>query len=158
MNCYEELVDYAGSLGMEVVEKSFKSSAKGLCKGNKIGISKEIETTTEKRCILAEEMAHSFFTVGDILDTRNHTAMKQELIARRAAYEHLIPIPDLIDACLCCSQNLYDVPEYLGVTSEFLKDALNHYYRKHGAYLRHGKYIISFSPLFICESSHISSA
>lgn len=157
MDRYERLVDYADKMGLEIVEKHFKSSAKGLCKGNKIGISKGIETNTEKRCVLAEEMAHSFFTVGDILDTRDPAAMRQEMVARRAAYEYLVPMQDLIDACLCCSHDLYDVPDYLGVTYEFLQNTLNHYSHKYGGCKRHGKYIISFSPLFICESSHIGA-
>ena len=52
MDCYEELVDYAEQHGLEVIEKEFKSSAKGLCKGKKIGISKKIDSTVEKRCVL----------------------------------------------------------------------------------------------------------
>ena len=154
MNQYEQLVDYADHLGLEVVEKNFRSSAKGLCKGNKIGISKSLETV-EKRCVLAEEIAHCLFTVGDILDTRSPLAMRQEMVARRAAYEFLLPVPDLVEAYLKCSHALHEIPEYLNVTPEFLQETLNHYARKFGGMLRRGKYIVYFSPLFICESSHM---
>lgn len=154
MDCYEELVDYAEQHGLEVIEKEFKSSAKGLCKGKKIGISKTIDSTVEKRCVLVEEMAHCYHTVGDILDTRNPLALKQELYARAAALEFLLPISKLVDAYLRCEHNLYELPEHLNVTWEFLDSALNHYFRKHGGHKKHGKYIIYFSPLFVCESSH----
>lgn len=154
MNHYEELVDYADHLGLEVIEKNFRSSVKGLCKGNKIGISKSLDTV-EKRCVLAEEIAHSLYTVGDILDTRSPAAMRQETVARRAAYEFLLPVPDLMEAYLQCSHNLYEIPEFLDVTAEFLQDTLNHYARKYGGMLRRGKYIVYFSPLTVCESSHI---
>ena len=157
MDCYEKLVDYAEQNGLEVIEKHFKSSAKGLCKGKKIGISKAIETAAEKRCVLVEEMAHCYYTVGDILDTRNPAAMRQERIARAAAYEFLLPINDLVNAYLNCSHDLNEIPDYLNVTWEFLNSAINHYSRKYGSLTRHGKYIVYFSPLFVCESPHIKA-
>lgn len=154
MDCYEELVDYAEQHGIEVIEKEFRSSAKGLCKGKKIGISKSIESTVEKRCVLVEEMSHCYYTVGNILDTRNPLALKQELYARAAAFEFLLPINKLIEAYWACEHDLNDLPDYLDVTWEFLKDTLEHYCRKHGGLKRHGKYIVYFSPLFVCESHH----
>lgn len=157
MNCYEELVDFADKHGLEVMEKEFKSSAKGLCKGNKIGISKAIETTAEKRCVLAEEMAHCYYTVGDILDTRNLAALKQERIARTAAYEFLLPVDKLVDAYLNCSHDLNSIPDYLDVTWDFLDNTINHYCRKFGGITRHEKYIVYFSPLYVCENPHIKA-
>lgn len=157
MDRYEELVSLADKLGLEVIEKEFKSSAKGLCKGNKIGISKAIATEAEKRCILAEEMAHSYYTVGDILDTRSMDAMRQERIARAIAFENLLPLYKLVDAYLNCCHDYNDIPDYLGVTWEFLDNTLDHYCRKYGGLTRHGKYIIYFSPLIVCERSNIKA-
>ena len=154
MDCYEILVNYADQLGLEVIEKEFKSSAKGLCKGKKIGISKSLESAVEKRCVLAEEMAHSFYTVGDILDTRNPDAYKQEMLARSAAFEYLVPLGSLVEAYFSCRHNLSEIPEYLEVTWDFLRDTLTYYSRKYGGMRRHGKYIIYFSPLIVCEHSH----
>ena len=152
MNHYELLVDYADQLGLEVIEKDFKSSAKGLCKGNRIGISKSLENI-EKRCVLAEEMAHSLLTVGDILDTRSYESMRQEMIARRAAYEFLVPLPDLVAAYFECQGNFYDIPDILGVTEEFLQNTIDHYSRKYNGMIRRGNYIVYFSPFVICEVS-----
>lgn len=153
MDCYEILVSRADQLGLEVIEKEFKSSAKGLCKGKKIGISKSLDTV-EKRCVLAEEMAHSFYTVGDILDTRDPAAYKQEMLARSAAFEYLIPLGSLVEAYMSCQYDLSEIPNYLEVTWEFLRDTLSHYSRKYGGMRRYEKYVIYFSPLIVCEHSH----
>ena len=54
---YDELLYEANEKGLEIVEKYFKSDAKGLCKGNKIGIRKDL-SSNEKACVLAEEIGH----------------------------------------------------------------------------------------------------
>lgn len=156
MDCYEEMVDLADLLGLEVIEKYFKSSVKGLCKGNKIGISKDIESIIEKRCVLAEEIAHSLYTVGDILDLRNFQALKQEYFARTKAYEFLVPIGSLVRAFLKHEHDPHEIAAELNVTDEVLRDALAHYARKYGEY-RHGKYYVYFSPLIVCEHPHIKA-
>lgn len=156
LDCYEKLVRNAEFMGLEVIEKRFKSSAKGLCKGNKIGISKDIETSVEKRCILIEEMAHSFFTVGNILDQNNILNIKQERFARKIAYEYLVTIPLLIDAYEQGLNSCFEIAEHLDVTEEFLKEALKHYHEKYGLNFRHGKYILCFSPLSISEGMNIA--
>lgn len=151
MNSYERLVDFAENIGIEVVEKHFKSSAKGLCKGNKVGISKAIDSTVEKRCILAEEIAHSLYTVGNILDQNNLFNVKQEEYARKQAYEALLPLPLLIEAYQQGIRSQYELAEYLEVTEEFLLSSLYHYQKKYGLYAKHGKYLIYFSPLVVSE-------
>lgn len=154
MNSYERLVDFAENIGIEVVEKHFKSSAKGLCKGNKVGISKAIDSTVEKRCILAEEIAHSLYTVGNILDQNNLFNIKQEEYARKQAYEALLPLPLLIDAWHQGVTSQHELAEYLEVTEEFLLSSLCHYQKKYGVYVRHGKYMVRFLPLMISEVTH----
>ena len=54
MNRFEELVADSEKDNIILVEKHFKSKALGLCKGNKIGLSKTLTTTAEKACIFAE--------------------------------------------------------------------------------------------------------
>lgn len=156
MDGYERALDYANRYGYQVKEKEFKSHAKGLCKGNKIGINKKVNTFVEKRCVLVEEMAHCALTVGDILDTREPAAYKQEMYARRKAYEHLVPFDKLIEAYYRFEHDPHEIPEYLEVTPEVLSAALKHYSDKYGITKRHGKYTIYFLPLYICESSHIA--
>lgn len=150
MDSYERLVNLAEFVGIDVIEKNFKSSAKGLCKGNKIGISKEIESTVEKRCVLAEEMAHSLFTCGDILDINNIQALKQEMYARKVACESLVTLDDLINAWHKCAGDFYNIPNLLEVTPEFLAGCLQHYQNKFGNTTRHKGYTLCFSPFEVC--------
>lgn len=157
MDRYEQLVEHARQLGLEVIEKTFKSSAKGLTKGNKIGISKSIESNAEKRCVLAEEIAHSLYTVGDILDQNNINNVKQEKYARKKAYEDLLPLSLLIEAYEQGIRSLHEMAEYLEVTEDFFKASLNHYQRKYGLYARYGRYVLYFSPLTVCEKHHIKA-
>lgn len=156
MDCYERLLNTAGILGFNVVEKHFKSHAKGLCKGNKIGISKSLETAAEKRCILAEEIAHAYSTTGNILDQNNLNNIKQEKRARRVAYEAILPLYVLIDAYKNGVQSCYEMAEYLDVTEDFLKSALNEYNKKYGAYTRYESFIIFFSPFRVCELEYFN--
>lgn len=157
MNCYENLVCFAENLGMDVVEKKFKSKAKGLCKGSKIGISKEIESNAEKRCILAEEIAHSIFTDGNILDTRDIKNAKQEQFARNKAYEFLLPLESFIMAHKEAPSSLYEMSEILEVTEDFLKQAINYYMGKHGNCVVHDNYVIQFTPFRVIDLSIYSS-
>lgn len=151
MDCYEFLLDYAQDMGLEVVEKDFKSNVKGLCKGNKIGISKSLKNSSEKRCVLAEEMAHSFFTVGNIIDIRDAGNAKQEYYARRQAYEAILPLRLLIDSYVDGHTDLYDMADDLSVTEDFLTETLYHYAQKHGSCIRRGNYVVCFSPFRVKE-------
>lgn len=145
MNAYEQLLSSSGE-NIIVVEKNFKSQAKGLCKGNKIGISKAISTSTEKACILAEELGHYYTTVGNILDQSSVSNRKQELRARMWAYNRQIGLLGIIKSYEYGCRNLYDMAEYLEVTEEFLKDALERYRQKYGMYTVVDNYIIYFEP------------
>lgn len=151
MNCYERLVCDAEQKGLYVIEKEFKSAAKGLCKGNKIGISSKLNSAVEKRCVLAEEMAHAFFTIGNILDQSDLQNRKQEVFARRQAFEALLPLSLLVDAYKYGCRLQHEIADYLEVTEEFLLDSLYHYQTKYGLYAKYKKYIIYFSPLIVCE-------
>ena len=98
MNTYEKLVEQCENEGIKIIEKTFKSNAKGLIKGNKIGISKNIDTVSEKRCVLAEEMGHYYTTTGNILDQSTLENRKQEHKARKWGYNKLIGTQNIIKA------------------------------------------------------------
>lgn len=151
MNKYEKLILEANKYEIEVIEKKFKSSAKGLCKGNKIGISSVIETISEKRCVLAEEIGHCKKTVGNILDIAMIDNKKQELIARKWAYERLVGIVDIINAYNNGVRDKYELIEYLEVTEEFLNEAIEYYKCKYGIYYQIDNYLIYFEPLGVME-------
>jgi len=151
---YEQLIQFAEYDEIEVIEFNFKSGLNGLYCDNTIAINPKIETTTEKKCILAEELGHYYTTVGDILDQNNISNRKQELMARRWGYEKLIPLMDLIEASFRNCTNLYELAEYLNVTEEFLNDTLHHYQNKYGLYAEVGDYCIYFDPLTVCKYNY----
>lgn len=145
---YETLLHDANMMGLEVKELHFESCAKGLCKGEKIGIRKELPRN-EKACILAEEIGHYYTTVGDITDQRNANNRKQELKARKWAVDKMIQIEDLFQATEHPCQNLYEIAEYLEVTEEFLLEALEVFKKRYGhSYTHHGKTIVFFDHGF----------
>lgn len=143
MHTYEKMLIDASNNGFEIVEKNFKSDAKGLCKGKKIGIRKDM-SDTEKVCVLAEELGHYYTSVGNILDQNNVNNKKQELVARRWATNILLCPADLIEACRAGNEYISDIAEYLGVTSEFLIDAINVFSAKYGPVYSDGEYEIRF--------------
>ena len=97
MTTYEDLLNEAYKEGITVKEKPLKYSD-GRIKGNKIAIRKSIETDKEKACILAEELGHYYTTVGNILDQNDSNNRRQELIARKWAYEKILPIENILFA------------------------------------------------------------
>lgn len=139
---YEQLVQDANRIGLEVVEKNFKSNAKGLCKGQKIGIRKNM-SETEKACVLAEEIGHYYTTVGNILDQSGAGNRKQEMIARKWAVDKMISIEDIFRAAEQPCSTLYEIAEYLEVTEEFLLEALEVFKKRYGhSYTHEGKTIV----------------
>lgn len=151
MGNYDLLMDMATSYGLQVVERNFKSEAKGLIKGNKIGIRKGM-LSVEKVCALAEEIAHCLTTVGNILDQSNLSNRKQELRARQWAYQCLIPVEKIIAAHKARISGRYDLAEFLGVTEEFLQAAIDRYTSKYGIFLKvDERFTIQFDPLAVIE-------
>lgn len=150
MNAYEHLLSSSAE-NIIVIEKNFKSQAKGLCKGNKIGISKTISTSAEKSCVLAEELGHHYTTVGNILDQSSVSNRKQELRARMWAYNKLIGLMGIIKSYEHGCQSYHEMAEYLDVTEEFLRDALKRYHQKYGVCTTVDNYIIYFEPLGVVK-------
>lgn len=149
---YERLQDYAYKNGIEVTEKYFKSKADGLCKGNKIGISKRLSTSVAKRCVLAEELGHYFTTVGDISDQSKIQNRKQERRARAWGYDRLVPLTLLIEAIDYPCQNRTELAEYLDVPEDYLMEALKYYKEKYGNYVRIKEHILLFEPLALIKA------
>lgn len=75
---YESLLNEACDNGLIIKEKALKYN-NGLIKGNKIAIRKDIETSIEKACVLAEELGHHYTTVGNIIDLTDAQNRQREL-------------------------------------------------------------------------------
>ena len=142
---YESLLGEAGDSGLIVKEKALKYN-NGLIKGNKTAIRKDIETSIEKSCVLAEELGHYYTTVGNIIDLTDAQNRKQERQARLWAYNKQIGLTGIIRAFEAGCQNIHEIADYLEVTEEFLHEAIECYRNKYGVYTTLDNYIIYFIP------------
>lgn len=141
---YEALLIEADSRNLIVKEKPLRAHA-GRIKGNRIAIKIDMDST-EKACILAEELGHHFTTVGNILNQDDVDNRKQELRARLWAYNKQIGLRGIIRAYEAHLTEMHEVAEFLEVTPEFLQDALQCYRSKYSPYTTVDNYIIFFEP------------
>ena len=141
---YDALLDEANAEGISVKERPFKTYD-GRLKGKDIYLRKDMNTT-EKTCVLAEEMGHHYTTVGNILNMESIQNRKQERQARLHGYNRLIGLAGLINAYDHGCQNKYEVAEYLEVTDEFLTDCIECYRQKYGIGATVDNYYIMFIP------------
>lgn len=142
---YEDLLIEADMSNLIVKEKPLINND-GLISGNRIAIRKNIATTTEKACVLAEELGHHYTTTGNILDQQKVVNAKQELHARTWAYNECIGLIGIVKAFEAGCKSLYEMADYLNVTEDFLKDALESFRRKYGIYTEIDNYFIFFEP------------
>ncbi|MBD8006536.1 ImmA/IrrE family metallo-endopeptidase [Bacillus norwichensis] len=148
---YERLLKEASDQGVDIYEMPMKPTIKGLYSDNNIWINKHISTTSEKACILAEELGHYYTTAGNILDQSKIENRKQELKARSWAFEKLFPLQKIVTAHQSRVRNRYELAEYLGVSEEFLKEAIERYREKYGPFTTIDNYTICFDPLGVLE-------
>lgn len=142
---YEALLVEADNEGLTVKEMPMKYN-NGRIKGNRIAIRKDIDTSTEKTCVLAEELGHHHTSVGDILDMTDIGNRKQERQAILWGYNKLIGLAGIIKAFEAGCQDRFEVAEYLGVTDEYLCECLEAYRDKYGIGTTVDNYYIMFIP------------
>lgn len=145
MNKYEILLDEANDKGLIVKEKSLQSSD-GRIKGNRIAIRKDLKTTAEKACVLAEELGHYETTVGDILEMSSSWNRKQERQARLNGYNRMIGVFGIIRAYEAGCQAQHEIADFLNVTEEYLLECIECYRDKYGERKSINNYIVYFIP------------
>ena len=147
MNKLEELHQEAKNEKVNVIDYHFNSNRiKGLYCNGTIALKDTIETTTEKSCVLAEELGHYYTSVGNILDQNKTENRKQEQRARAWAYDKMIGLGGLIKAYENRCGSLHETAEFLNVTEEFLNEALEYYRNKYGICTAIDNYVIYFEP------------
>lgn len=147
MYSYEDWLQKADDMGFLVAEDaSFKSHVKGLIFDNCIGLSAEIKTMAEKKCVLAEEIGHSITGVGSILSQNSVWERKQENKARIWSYNKLIGLDGIISSYRYGCRNSFEMADYLEVTEEVLVDSIKKYRSKYGVCTTIDNYIIYFEP------------
>ena len=142
---YEELLKEADSIGLIVKEKALQSGD-GRIFNNKIAIRKDIPTQIEKACVLAEELGHHYTSSGNIIDQNIVFNRQQELRARMYGYNLNIGLIGIAKAFETGCRNLYEMAEFLGVTEEYLKEAIESYRKKYGVFTTIDNYLIYFEP------------
>ena len=142
---YEELLMEADQQNIIVREKPLEESD-GRIKGNRIAIRRGIHTAAERADVLAEELGHYYTTVGRIVEQGTDTARKQERAARMWAYDKRIGLSGIIQGFRQHCHSRYELAECLGVTEEFLQEALECYREKYGCMAEVDGYIIIFEP------------
>lgn len=147
MNTYEKLQDKACKDGIDVIDYPFNSNRiDGLYCDGTIAIRKDIETSAEKACVLAEELGHHYTSHGNIMNMDNVNSRQQEYDARLWGYNNLIGLLGIIRAFEHGCRNRYEMAEYLEVTEEYLEEALKCYRSKYGVYKVVDNYAITFIP------------
>lgn len=142
---YEALLEEAHQDGLIVKEKPLKYN-NGRIKGKRIAIRQDIETNTEKSCVLAEELGHHHTSVGNILDMNDVRNRKQERQARLWGYNKLIGLTGIIRAFRAGCQSRHEIAELLDVTEEYLQECVDCYRDKYGVCTEVDNYTIYFIP------------
>lgn len=147
MNKYEELLDDAVAADIDVDEDfPLQGRMLGVYMDNHIALSNRLKTSAEKASILAEELGHHYTSFGNILDPSDLGNRKQEHQTRMWSYKRLLSLQHLVDVYLHGYHQFHEVAEYLEVTEEFLRDAVEGYRSKYGVYTTCGDYYIIFEP------------
>lgn len=146
MTEFEKLEDEAYEGNVNVINYDFASNRiKGMYCDGTVALNTSLETDAEKKCILAEELGHHYTASGNILGN-DSMSIRQEAKGRIYAYNKLIGLSGLIRAYKAGCKNLYDTSEYLGVTEDFLLEAINAYKQKYGICTAIDNYVIYFEP------------
>lgn len=141
---YDALLDEANAEGISIKERPFKTYD-GRIKGKDIYLRKDMNTT-EKACVLAEELGHYYTSVGNIIDMDSSSNRKQERQARLWAYNKQIGLKGLVRAYEHGCTASHEIAEYLDVTEEALQECIEFYRDKYGEYKTFDHYIIFFIP------------
>lgn len=144
MTTYEDILIEAGNNGLITREKALRAH-KGRIKGNRIAINDKL-TETEKKCVMAEELGHYYTGSGNILDQSSVSNRKQEIQGRIYAYNKLIGLMGIVNAYKNRCTSISESAEFLGVTEEFLNDALSYYKSKYGRCATIDNYAVFFEP------------
>lgn len=147
MNHYEKLVQEATEDGITIESYRFQSERiKGLYCDGTVALNKDIATNAERACILAEELGHHYTATGNIIDLQDVSNIKQERQGRIWAYDKLIGLNGIIKCFERRCLNRNDMAAFLGVTEEFLQEALDYYKQRYGCFVTIDHYVIYFDP------------
>ena len=122
---------------LSLIERGYE----GLYRNGRIYVDKNLPTVRKKERV-AEEYTHHLLSVGEIINYNTFESRKQEVQARNAALELLVPFDKLIECSFSGCSTKFECADYLEVEVETLIEALQHYSSKLGpVYFYEGKII-----------------
>ncbi|MBR2685253.1 MAG: hypothetical protein IKE59_04295 [Erysipelotrichaceae bacterium] len=142
---YEEMLRIADKEDLKVHEADLRQFD-GLIWGKTVAIRHSLPTRTAKACVLAEEIGHARTCCENIIDYDARGNGKKETEGRTVGYDLLIGLDGIIRAYREGCTNAYEMAEFLGVTEEFLTDAIKRYRGKYAPYVEYNGYYIVFEP------------
>lgn len=148
---YLDLLKKADESNIKVYEYELTENLKGLHYKGNIAIDKKIDTTIEKKCILAEELGHYHLNVGNILDQNDIENMRQEYRGRAWGIETLVSLEDIIRARKKGVRNNFELAEDLNITEEYLLESLLYYKSKYGIYVEISNYLLNLETLEVTQ-------
>ena len=122
MTKYEELIGEYEHLIIE--ERPMVND--GLYADGCVWINQDMPTN-RKACILAEEVGHYETSSGNILDQTDTGNRKQELTARKWAYNKVVPEEKISEAISAGYTEVWEIADHLDVDEQFLREALKYY-------------------------------
>lgn len=146
---YNKLLKEAEDNNIYVFEKNLHNIA-GLYADDTIVINNKL-SQAEKTCVLAEEIGHHYLSYGNILKLENVSDIQNENSARIYAYNKLFGFDQIVEIFEKRINSKYEISEYLGITEDFIDEALNYYRNKYGLYVRYKEYMIMFNKLNIIK-------
>ena len=146
MNRFEKLVSETPNSVIIDEKHHFNGNLSGLYVDGNIALSDKLETSSQKACVLAEELGHHHTTVGNILDPSNPSNRKQERRARLWGFNHMIGLYGLVSALEHGCRSKQETANFLEVTEEYLEEAIKCYKEIYGLYAKADNYIIYFEP------------
>lgn len=143
------MMEYIESEGIEVIYMDFRGDLKGLYADGCIAVDEKADEF-ERAGIIAEELGHHFTSAGNILDQTKLEARKQEKVARRWGHSTLISLAEIAAGAIECEGlERWELAEHLGVTDEYLCEAIKEYQERYGLFKELPGCCIFFEPLTV---------
>lgn len=112
---------------LSLIERGYE----GLYRNGRIYVEKSLPTIRKKERV-AEEYTHHLLSVGEIINYNTFENRKQEVQARNAALELLVPLDKLIECSFAGCSTKFECADYLEVEVKTLVEVLQHYTSKFG--------------------------
>lgn len=149
MEMYYQLQDEAENYGFTILENHpIESDGDGVIDGKLklIGYAEHVQTDVERKCILAEELNHYRYDIGDILNPKDPESRRREYRTRKRTAFELVKPRQFIDAFNAGVSSARELAEFLEITEKTLEMVIGMYQKQYGTHMMIDGYLIQFDP------------